>query len=175
MEIFPAQAGSLSAGEISTFHCQSGGSRPPARLAWFDYQGTKIKDATSEVSQETLREMWGDVGRWQLAKLYNQIETKNAGKECLILSDTVDMSSNSSQVVPLHSTADLCRYQNFLHYQIPASLLPWNHLPPGFSACLIQLFNVKLVTYKTLHLTMTWEPVLLIWQFLPSCLALMVL
>ena len=50
VEIFPAQPGSLAAGEVSTFHCQSHGSQPPARLAWFDYQGSKIKDATSEVS-----------------------------------------------------------------------------------------------------------------------------
>ena len=57
VEIFPAQSGSHSAGQVSTFHCQSHGSQPPATLAWFDYQGTKIKEATSEVSQ-LREEVW---------------------------------------------------------------------------------------------------------------------
>ena len=59
VEIFPAESGSLSAGQSSTFHCHSRGSQPPARLAWFDYQGSKIKDATSEVSRQG-GEMCGD-------------------------------------------------------------------------------------------------------------------
>ena len=49
VSIFAGQPGSHSAGKVTTFHCQSHGSNPPARLAWFDYQGTKIKEATSEV------------------------------------------------------------------------------------------------------------------------------
>jgi len=48
--IFPSQMGSHSADTTYTFHCHSHGSQPPATLSWFDYQGTRIKAATQEVS-----------------------------------------------------------------------------------------------------------------------------
>ena len=47
--IYPAHTGPLSADPSSTFHCHAHGSQPPAAVTWFDFQGTKIKDATSEV------------------------------------------------------------------------------------------------------------------------------
>ena len=48
--IFPAHTGPLSADSASSFHCHAHGSQPPAAVTWFDFQGTKIKDATSEVN-----------------------------------------------------------------------------------------------------------------------------
>ena len=54
--IFPAHTGPLSAdsASASTFHCHAHGSQPPAAVTWFDFQGTKIKDATSEVKIDTI-------------------------------------------------------------------------------------------------------------------------
>ena len=52
--IFPAHTGPLSADSASTFHCHAHGSQPPAAVTWFDFQGTKIKDATSEVKIDTI-------------------------------------------------------------------------------------------------------------------------
>ena len=50
VSIFPSQTGSHTADTAYTFHCHSHGSQPPAELSWFNFQGTKIRDATSEVN-----------------------------------------------------------------------------------------------------------------------------
>ena len=51
VRIFPSQTGAHTADNVYTFHCHSHGSYPPAILSWFDYQGNKIKDSSSEVNQ----------------------------------------------------------------------------------------------------------------------------